>query len=274
VQQKNHHQIDFIPLLPSHPNRQGEGGIRMEKKQASFKNKPLISIVTVVFNGAEHLEQTIRSVMEQTYDNIEYIIIDGCSSDGTLNIIRQYEQYITYWSSEPDCGIYDAMNKGWSLAQNNSHILFLGAGDRLVKLPENIADLCANNSVIFGNVYLGEKRIFRSSVGLKLKIGNTLHHQALLVHKLLSPQPPFNTKYKAYADFDFNARLFKRKVKFFGSKDLIGYALPGGLTEKVHIPELLEIIGRNFGGVWKISALVYYFYQGLRYGFDKLSFFS
>jgi glycosyltransferase involved in cell wall biosynthesis len=273
VQKDNQNQIINIARSPSSKMRR-EGGIRVQgMEKPCLHDKPLISIVTVVFNGAEHLEETIRSVIEQTYENIEYIIIDGCSSDGTVTIIRQYEKKITYWLSEQDCGIYDAMNKGWSLAQNNSHILFLGAGDRLVKLPKNIADICVDNLAIFGNVYLGKTRIFRSSIGLKLRVGNTLHHQALLIHKSLSLQPPFDTKYKAYADFDFNARLFKRKVKFTGSEDLIGYALPGGLTEKVHIPEVLEIIGRNFGSRWQVLALLYYFYQGLRYGFGKLSFF-
>jgi glycosyltransferase involved in cell wall biosynthesis len=251
-----------------------EGGMRVRGIEKPYlQDKPFISIVTVVFNGAKYLEETIRSVLALIYDNIEYIIIDGGSTDGTLDIVRKYEEKIAYWSSEADSGIYDAMNKGWNLAKDNSHILYLGAGDRLVKLPDNIADLCARDLAIFGNVYLGETRIFRSSAGMKIHIGNTLHHQALLLHKSLSPQPPFDLKYKAYADFDFNARLFRQKVKFIASQDLIGYALPGGLTEKVYIPEMLEIVGRNFGSLWQVLALLYYFYQGLRYGFDKLSFF-
>lgn len=78
----------------------------------SEPGKPLISIITVVRNGEKYLEQTIQSILNQTYKNIEYIIIDGASTDGTLDIIRQYEDQIDYWMSEPDSGIYDAMNKG------------------------------------------------------------------------------------------------------------------------------------------------------------------
>ena len=74
---------------------------------------PLISIITVVFNGAKHLEETILSILNQSYPNIEYIIIDGGSTDGTLDIIKKYENYIDYWISEPDNGIYDAMNRGY-----------------------------------------------------------------------------------------------------------------------------------------------------------------
>jgi glycosyltransferase involved in cell wall biosynthesis len=72
-------------------------------------NMPLISIITVVYNSASTLEQTILSVINQTYKNIEYIIIDGGSTDGTVDIIKKYENHLAYWVSEPDKGIYDAM---------------------------------------------------------------------------------------------------------------------------------------------------------------------
>ena len=75
-----------------------------------------ISIITVVYHAADTIEQTIRSVVEQDYPNIEYIIIDGGSTDGTLDVIKKYEDRIAYWVSEPDKGIYDAMNKGLSAA--------------------------------------------------------------------------------------------------------------------------------------------------------------
>jgi len=74
--------------------------------------KPLITVITVVLNRRDDLETTIRSVLDQTYDNIEYIVIDGGSSDGTLEVIRKYSRDIDRWVSEPDSGIYDAMNKG------------------------------------------------------------------------------------------------------------------------------------------------------------------
>ena len=86
--------------------------------------KPVVSIVTVVFNGEAELESTIRSVIGQTYfPQIEYIIIDGGSTDGTTSIIKRYEQYITRWVSEPDKGIYDAMNKAVGMARANGSTL-------------------------------------------------------------------------------------------------------------------------------------------------------
>ncbi|WP_219995008.1 glycosyltransferase family 2 protein [Thermodesulfovibrio sp. Kuro-1] len=89
---------------------------------------PLITVITVVLNGEKYLEQTIQSVINQTYPNVEYIIIDGGSTDGTLDIIKKYEDYIDYWVSEKDRGIYDAMNKGVKVALG-SWIGFLGSGD-------------------------------------------------------------------------------------------------------------------------------------------------
>lgn len=92
--------------------------------------QPLISIVTVVRNGEKHIAHTIKSVTNQTYKNIEYIIIDGVSVDNTLNIIKEYEKSIYYWRSEPDKGVYDAMNKGAKVASGD-YLLYLNADDYL-----------------------------------------------------------------------------------------------------------------------------------------------
>ena len=89
---------------------------------------PKISIVTPTFNQGQYIEQTIQSVLNQQYPNLEYIIIDGASTDGTVDIIKKYETKLHYWVSEPDKGIYDAMNKGARLA-NGDFINFMNADD-------------------------------------------------------------------------------------------------------------------------------------------------
>ncbi|MBE9072995.1 glycosyltransferase [Microcystis sp. LEGE 08355] len=132
-------KVQSVLFLPPNPERRGEGGLRTKgyfKKSYDEESDlsgnllvPLVTIITVVFNGEKHLEQTIQSIISQTYDNVEYIIIDGGSTDGTVDIIRKYEEVIDYWVSEPDAGISDAMNKGISLA-TGILINHLHAGDK------------------------------------------------------------------------------------------------------------------------------------------------
>jgi glycosyltransferase involved in cell wall biosynthesis len=111
-----------------------------------------ISIVTINYNNKDGLRKTIESVVNQTYRNIEYIIIDGASTDGSTDIIRTYEDAIAYWVSEPDRGIYNAMNKGESKATGD-YILFLNSGDYLV-CPTVIEEICyefsSHEDIIFG----------------------------------------------------------------------------------------------------------------------------
>ena len=104
----------------SKPLARTEGGIRVRGNlKQSLPNRPLLTVITVVFNGALTLEHTIRSVMGQTYGNVEHIIIDGGSTDATLSILRKYDGNIGYWVSEKDEGLYDAMNKGIALASGD-----------------------------------------------------------------------------------------------------------------------------------------------------------
>lgn len=100
------------------------------EKEHKLPNAPLISIITVVFNGAATLRQTIDSIIPNISDEVEYLIIDGGSTDGTVDIIRQYEDYLAYWVSEPDQGIYDAWNKAIG-ASNGKYLSFVGADDIL-----------------------------------------------------------------------------------------------------------------------------------------------
>ena len=93
------------------------------------KTQLKISVVTVCYNAVDCIEETMLSVLDQTYPNIEYIVIDGGSSDGTADVIRKYADRLAYWVSEPDKGIYDAMNKG-IVAATGDYINFMNAGDR------------------------------------------------------------------------------------------------------------------------------------------------
>lgn len=218
----------------------------------------VISVITVVKNDFRHLEETILSVIEnKATTDINHIVIDGGSTDGTTDIIRKFADHITYWVSEADNGIYDAMNKGWRAAADNSFILFLGAGDRIVSLPD--IGCYSQNDVIYGSVRMGENSVFKASADFHLKLYNSLHHQALLVNKALHPFPPFDCRYRIYADFDFNQRLKKSGANFVSSPAFVGYARPGGVSDRHCFSESLSIISANFGILWSTLAFSAYY---------------
>lgn len=214
-----------------------------------------ISVITVVRNGADSLEETILSVLEsKSAADIDYIVIDGSSTDGTVDIIRKYADRIAYWVSEPDKGIYDAMNKGWAAAVDDSFILYLGAGDRLISLPKDMEHYCRND-VVCGQVFMGDGKLFIPKLGSQLKLYNSLHHQALLVNKGCYPKAPFNTAYSIYADFDFNQRLMISGARFTYCPQLVSYAHPGGVSDQQRFAESLKVIWSNFGVWWVLLAL-------------------
>lgn len=220
-----------------------------------------ISFVTVVKDEARLLEETILSVIGIKADaDIDYIVIDGGSTDGSADIIRKYADHISYWVSEPDSGIYDAMNKGWAAAADNSFILFLGAGDRIISLPDpDSINNYYQNDVVYGSVRMGEKTVFKPRADFHLKLYNSLHHQALLVNKARHLDPPFNCRYPVYADFDFNQRLKKSGAHFIYSPDFIGYARPGGISDHHCFAESLRVVSANFGFLWAALALSGYY---------------
>jgi glycosyltransferase involved in cell wall biosynthesis len=236
------------------------------------ENHPLITVITVVFNGEKTIESTIKSVINFKKKNkfFRYIIIDGNSTDNTKKILLNYDHEISYWISEPDKGIYDAMNKGWNLAEE-SHILFLGSGDKIVELPNQLDLINGERKIYYGKVMIGSK-LFKSKFNYRFKMGNTLHHQALLIHKSASSDSPFDLRYKVYADYDFSVRLFKKGYKFIHLENLRAEAAPGGLSSTMYLREMLHIIERNFGLPWMSAAYLYYMSQILKNRKYKIEF--
>mgnify|MGYP001347080110 CR=1 FL=1 len=172
---------------------------------------PLVSIITVVYNGEQYLEQTIKSVIDQTYKNIEYIIIDGGSYDGTVEIIKKYQSHITYWLSENDKGVYDAMNKGISLAKGDI-IGIINSDDFYSVKAVEIAVYYLNShekyEVFFGNL----NRIYSPMKEKIIKISipnsipkNKLHivHPTVFVKKEVYDRKIFDDTLKIAADMDF-----------------------------------------------------------------------
>src|ERR1700756_1139663 len=172
-------------------------------------DQPRISVITVAFNAKEKIEPTIQSVLEQHYDNMEYVIIDGGSTDGTVDIIKKYQDKIAYWISEPDKGVYDAMNKGIDAATGD-WLYFLGAGDTMLNVAANIAPLLRDgNTVYYGDVYrLDLKRLYDGKFSpFKLAVRN-ICHQAIFYPAAALKKHRYNTKYRLQADHNLNMELY------------------------------------------------------------------
>ncbi|MCR4298349.1 MAG: glycosyltransferase [Gallionella sp.] len=214
---------------PADKGRKGEGGLRTRGiYKSSLPNKPLITVITVAFNGASTIEGTIQSVINQTYNNVEYIVVDGGSNDGTVEILKQYEHAIDYWVSEKDDGIYDAMNKGAALS-SGAYIGMLNADDMFADqtVIRDYADrFCATNvDAIFsglnivnqGNMkkILRKYRIDRLRAWL-LRIGVMPAHPTFYCKRTcLENAGPYNTSYRIAADFEMLVRLcVKQKISW------------------------------------------------------------
>ncbi|WP_418184850.1 glycosyltransferase family 2 protein [Aliarcobacter vitoriensis] len=184
-------------------------------------NLPKITVVTVTYNAEQYLEQTIKSVIEQDYPNIEYIVIDGASSDGTVDIIKKYEKYITYWISEPDSGIYDAMNKGIDVA-TGEWINFMNAGDSfaLNNVLNKIFSKTYNSDVLYSNSYYVNKdfQVIGEHEVKELESFFTSEmpfiHQSTFIKKNIISKSIFRTDYKLASDFDLFCKLYIQKYKF------------------------------------------------------------
>lgn len=177
--------------------------------------KPKITIITICYNSKQFIKQTIESVLGQTYNNVEYIIIDGGSTDGTQDIISHYSNKLAYWCSEKDGGIYDAMNKGVKQASGN-WISFMNSGDCfadnevLHKLFIDIAAL-EQVKVLYGDVVsvseFGEKYIKAGKANI-LKYDMPFCHQSVFVRSNIMHENPFDLQYKIAADYNLFNKLF------------------------------------------------------------------
>jgi len=213
-----------------------------------------ISIITVVFNNVENIEKTIKSVFNQTYKNIEYIVIDGGSTDGTIDIIKKYKKNIDYWISEPDKGIYDAMNKGAKKATGD-YLYFLNSGDYfydfdvLYNLSENFLE---NSDLVVGSViklYEDYKTLSKAQIH-KLSLGVMPPHQGSFIkRKVFEELDGYNIKYKSSGDFDFFCKFYKSNYSYKLLKDKIAYMPSGGYSSQKNISanETAEVIKRYFG---------------------------
>lgn len=228
---------------------------------------PKVSIITVVYNSKEALVKTIESVKSLKYNNIEYIIVDGGSTDGTKHVIEQNYLNVSQWISESDKGIYDAMNKGLKMASGD-YVWFLNAGDTAYD-PYILQNIFAGREQYF-DLYYGDTIIVSQSgevLGLRRKKpsrelrwtsfrrGMTVCHQSILVRRRIAPQ--YDLQYRYSSDFDWVIKILKGGATVYNTRRIISVFEVGGATTNNHMKSLKErwtIMSKYYGTISTIFS--------------------
>ncbi|HEX4153893.1 MAG TPA: glycosyltransferase, partial [Steroidobacteraceae bacterium] len=179
--------------------------------------------------------------------DMEVVVIDGGSNDGTVELLKQHDSEIDYWESEPDRGLYDAMNKGIAAARGR-FVYHLNAGDRLLYLPtrELLEADAEGFDVVSFAVSVDGVRYFVPAAGWRLRINNTWHHQGTFYRK--STFPGYDLKYKVFADFDANQRLALKEIRVRLSKTVVALHTSGGASyQRRNAGELYQVVASNYG---------------------------
>jgi glycosyltransferase involved in cell wall biosynthesis len=232
-----------LNFLPEGKGRKGEGGLR---KLGNFKKgskaNPLITIITVVYNGENFFEKTIQSIINQTYKNIEYIIVDGGSTDHSIEIIKKYENKIDYWVSENDEGIYDAMNKGIILSKGD-YIGFVNSDDYLYnETLEKFINAAKQKTidytvgpvdVISKSGRFKEKTIVLPSflTNQRFKFSMATPHLSFYVSRdIINKIGLFDNNFRLRADYDMTIRVMQLSNKYFDFINSVGCFREGGVS--------------------------------------------
>lgn len=219
--------------------------------------EPKISIITVVYNAEHLIGRTLKSIREQTYVNIETVVVDGKSDDGTVNVARRFN--VDKLVSEPDKSIYDAMNKGLMLATGD-YVWFINAGDEIYEknTVEKIFKASQNGDVYYGEamivneggVELGLRRL-KPPLHLSWKsfqMGQLVSHQAFIARRRLSPEYDLSFQYSA--DTDWQIKVLKKAKSIINTQMILCRFLAGGKSRKTILPSLRErwtIMCRYYG---------------------------
>lgn len=241
-------------------------------------NNPLISIVTVTYNCQSLIEETLINIISQTYANIELIIIDGASTDDTMNIINRYADHINTCISEKDMGIYDAMNKGVSKA-SGEWIIFINAGDMFYKnstLSDIFSDKNQTADIIYGRTEVVHPyfSIIKSTEKLdKRWLKMKFCHQSVLVKLDLVKNFKFNIENKISADLEFFYRCYINKKSFFATDSIISKVVSGGFSELTPLETIKAnkkaILACKESGVTQLIFIALYLYTFARSNVKK-----
>ncbi len=221
--------------------------------------QPKLTVITIVYNNVRDIERTVLSVLNQTYPNIEYLVIDGASTDGTLELLKKYEGRLAKLISGKDKGIYDAMNKGLALASGD-YILFMNSGDEIYA-SDTVENVFA--SAPDADIYYGETEMYDEnwkSLGQRrhkapetfswkdFKYGMSISHQAIYIRRSLTE--PYDPQYKLSADIDWIIKAAKKARKIVNTRMYVAKYLVGGMSKKKHRQSLIErfhIFSKHYG---------------------------
>jgi glycosyltransferase involved in cell wall biosynthesis len=271
---------EYIKKQLRSPRKQGGLKVNNSFHETSQQNQPLITIITVTYNAADSLEVTIQSVLNQTYHNLEYIIIDGGSTDSTIDIIKKYETHIAYWCSEPDKGIYDAMNKGIALSEG-ALIGLINAGDTY--LPNalfSITEKYISSDKLF--IYYGDIYRWYTDANIKIKVNSSFEelkysmsicHQAMFITKYTYlTHGLYNLNYKYVSDYAYILSLLQANANFIYVDSIIACYQTGGVTDEKMLESRIESIRVHFDSKSKYwhHAVIKYLKQLLRYYFYQI----
>lgn len=220
---------------------------------------PVLSVITIVYNNVRDIERTMLSVLNQTYPNIEYIVVDGLSNDGTLDVINRYKPRIATLISEKDEGIYDAMNKGLAAATGD-YVIFMNSGDEFFE-PDTVEKVFATTPG--ADIYYGETEMInseRQSLGQRrhkapaqftwrdFKYGMSISHQAIYIRRTLTE--PYDRRYQLSADIDWILRAAQKAEKIVNVNRYVAKYLVGGMSKAKHrqsLEERFDIMKRYYG---------------------------
>ncbi len=244
------------------------------------RQKPLISIITVVFNGFQFIEGTLKSIENQNIKNFEYIIVDGASNDGTIELINEYKHIVDKFISEPDKGLYYAMNKAIDIAEGK-YLWFINAGDKIyedntTQLIEAINKKDPEPDLIYGETIIIDSQ--DNIIGLRrlqpplnlnwrhLINGLVVCHQSIIVKKNIAPK--YNTKFKISADYDWILKILKNAKKIENSHLILSRYLDNGISKKnipLALKERYKIMIKNFGFLKTTTNHIFISYRFFRY---------
>ena len=239
-----------------------EGGRRVRGELRA--ERPLVSIIIVLFRDREECIRLLNNIFTFDPRQFELIVIDGGSDDGTAEVLREWDDKIDYWLSEPDSGIYDAMNKGIAAACGE-YVLHLNAGDTLKSIPTEALVTCLKDQVGVASfvVTMDRNEIFCPETGFPLRLVNTWHHQGTFYRR--TPALVYDTQYRVYADFDLNQRLLKSGTKVRLFNGVVSHHQRDGVSgQRRNDDEIRRIIRRNFGEGYFALAFIWPGYLALR----------